>query len=282
MLKWVVRFLEQVLEQRRWLPRVILVLVIAIVLIGTPLYSTGKPSFFKRYPKLIPYYETWAKSTHAQVMCWQCHLVPGQLNNSLFRIRMIAEFYVSIVSNRTPNVLIKPPNEACTRCHYLERKASPSGDLKIPHLAHVKVLKLRCIYCHKWAVHFKNPEGKNTPRMVTCLKCHNGKKATNKCTACHKEKIYPVSHRAKNWLQIHSQKQKEINCKRCHGWVKKFCSTCHKSKPASHKGYWRTTHRLRVAQRRNCEACHQPSFCVRCHGEVPQLNISQAPKFVTQ
>jgi hypothetical protein len=109
--------------------------------------------------------------------------------------------------------------------------------------------------------------------MITCYKCHDGKKAPNACTACHTEKAVPEDHKAPDWLVIHSQKQKQdpLYCEKCHGWVKGYCTECHQRKPKSHAGKWRTTHRDRVASAgmQNCVQCHREDFCVRCHGIMP-------------
>lgn len=264
-----------------WIAPVVLVLLALAVATGIPGYVASRPWFFERYQTTQKYYASWVKSTHAEVGCEQCHIRPDLAVRALHRLRMIGEFYAgAIAPSRAPKVFGKPPSEACKRCHYTGRAASPSGDLKIPHRAHVDVLKLPCVRCHKWVVHFKNPEGKHSPRMQTCLVCHDGKQATRACSACHKRKSFPVSHRAKDWLVVHGERQNEVNCSECHGWVPDFCRVCHSQAPGSHAGKWRTTHGRRVAGNRNCEACHKARFCVKCHGELPRLNISRAKKFV--
>ena len=90
-----------------------------------------------------------------------------------------------------------PTNEACLACHNDLRTVSPKGDLQIPHRAHVTVLKMKCVECHNYLVHEKSPEGKHTPPMAGCLRCHDGDTAKNTCTACHTEKAAPASHRGR-------------------------------------------------------------------------------------
>lgn len=267
--------------RRRWLMPAGVVAALLLVTVVVPGYIASQPKFLERYPSTQKYYLTWSKSTHAEVTCQSCHVRPSQTSQALHDVRMLAEFYLSIVApGRSPQIFGTPPNESCQTCHYANRTASPSGDLKIPHRAHVIVLGLRCVRCHKYAVHFKNPEGTHSPRMATCLVCHDGKKAKNACSTCHKRKSFPVSHRSPDWLVVHPKMQSKINCKDCHGWVRKWCRQCHEQRPRSHTGRWRALHGFKVAAHRNCEACHAASFCVRCHGEMPALNRKHAPKFV--
>lgn len=260
---------ERLREHRRLLIPLALILLL-LLLIGAPLYITSLPSYYSNYKSIKPYYQTWRISTHAEVSCIRCHVSPEKRGATAFTARTIGEFYLRfILGPGKPPIANKPVNAACLQCHSGSRTASPSGDLLIPHRAHVDILKMDCIDCHGWVVHRKNPEGNHRPRMITCLKCHDGKRASNKCDDCHKKKSFPVSHRAQDWLVIHSEKTKKIDCKQCHGWVPNYCQSCHRSKPVSHAGRWRTFHRLRVEKHRNCEACHQAPFCVKCHGEVP-------------
>jgi hypothetical protein len=128
---------------------------------------------------------------------------------------------------------------------------------------------MKCVTCHNYVVHKKNPEGKHSPRMADCFRCHNGKKATDECNACHKKKSLPKNHRAAEWLVVHSEKKKEIDCAKCHGWVKDYCKDCHKRRPAAHAGQWRKLHAVKAAVNRNCSTCHKVEFCVKCHGENP-------------
>lgn len=266
---------------RPWLLVAGLCVVMVTLTILGPGYVASQPSFLERFVNTQTFVRTWRSSTHAEVTCQSCHVRPTVVSQLAHNTRMVAEFYLSIISvGRNPAIFGKPPNASCENCHEANRTVSPSGDLRIPHRAHVKVLKLRCIHCHGYVVHSTNPEGTHTPRMATCLVCHDGKQAKNACTACHKKKTFPVSHRSPKWLIVHPAQQKKINCKECHGWVSKWCRECHTRRPRSHTDKWRSAHKVKVAKRRNCEACHKPNFCVRCHGETPALNRRQAPKFV--
>ncbi len=264
--------IRDLLAKRVWLTAVTGVLIMLAIFVGLPYYITSQPIFYRGFAWTKSYHDVWKISTHAEIECVECHSKPESIELTTFYLQRGLEFYLRpFLQLSKPFSWKKPRNEACDVCHTSSRRASPSGDLLIPHKAHVKVLKMKCIDCHQYVVHKKNPEGKHTPRMITCLKCHNGKRADNQCKSCHKKKSYPVSHRDKSWLVVHSEKEKEKaeDCVKCHGWVKDYCKDCHVRKPVSHAGRWRTVHRDKIVDNRNCSTCHKDKFCVRCHGELP-------------
>jgi len=259
---------------RRTYKRLGIVAVALIVVAVIPGYFALRPSFLTHYPNLRTAHTTWSTSTHKDVVCQQCHVPPTVIAQTSYAARMLGQFYLSLVM---PSKLIatfdKPTNAACQDCHVTLVKAAPKGDLLIPHQAHVGVLKLECIQCHAYLVHEKSPEGKHTPPMAACLKCHDGVQAKNACVTCHTAKAAPESHKAADWVIVHPQKQAGADCAKCHGWTKDWCADCHSRRPPSHTADWRTKHAIAVKVRRNCEACHVASDCIRCHGDVPQLNF---------
>jgi len=275
------RRLEPVLARRRWLVRGAIAALALTFLVLLPGYLATQPKFLQRYAEMDTFYTSWTTSTHAEVSCQSCHIAPRVVPRAMYAVRMLGEFYASIVMpSRQPRLFTSPKNEPCTSCHQDTRTTSPAGDLKIPHRAHVRVLKLPCVHCHAFAVHKTNPEGKHTPRMATCLVCHDGRKARKDCPACHTKKDLPANHKSADWVVVHPLKQKEFDCKSCHGWTGRWCRRCHLERPRSHAVRWRSNHRFKVQRHRNCEACHDGPFCVRCHGEVPRLNLDPTLRLV--
>lgn len=261
-------------KRKRWL-RWGLVAFAVFVLVLVPGYIATRPAFLQRYKTLDPKYDSWATSVHAKTTCQQCHVPPGIVPQAAYSARMLGEFYLSLVMrNREPALFAKPTNAACERCHLDLRTVSPKGDLKIPHRAHVTVLKLDCIKCHNYLVHEKSPAGKNTPPMTGCLTCHNGKTAKNACATCHTNKAAPATHKAADWTIVHAEKAKGGDCAKCHKWSAHWCTTCHEMRPRSHTAKWRETHGVQVKKHRSCEACHTGAFCKKCHGEVPKDNLN--------
>ena len=235
-----------------------------------------------RYSYLAPQYSTLAKSKHKDVSCQSCHVRPDLLSQAGFDLRMAGAFYVSLVSPDAKLAAFdKPTTASCTVCHATLVTTSPKGDLKIPHRAHVDVLKVGCATCHQYLVHELSPEGKHTPTMAACLTCHDGKTAKSTCEACHTKKAAPANHDAADWLVVHAQKQGELDCKSCHAWKTDWCADCHSRRPPSHTATWRSAgHIQAVKTHRNCETCHAASFCITCHGDVPKLNFNPAVTLV--
>lgn len=257
------------------------VVLAVILLAGVPALITMRPAFFGRFDGLAEKYEPWSTSTHVEATCQDCHASPGVLSRTVFQTKMVGEFYVSLVSrSRVPGGFGAPTNAACQSCHDDLRSVSPKGDLRIPHRAHVTILKMRCTECHNFLVHEKSPEGKLAPSMSGCLRCHNGDVAKDNCTACHTEKSAPDSHRAADWSRTHAAAADDPECDSCHKWTENWCVDCHTKRPESHSANWRKLHGSAVKARRSCEACHEGPFCERCHGEVPQLNFDPALKLV--
>ena len=254
-------------------------LLAAVVFLVIPGYIASQPQFFQRYDTMSARSQALGKSAHSAASCQNCHVAPDFVSQAVYAARMPGEFYLSyLMPSRQPALFAAPTNEACASCHTDLRKISPSGDLNIPHRAHVTVLKLKCVQCHNYLVHEKNPQGTNKPTMAGCLKCHDGHTAKNSCSACHTEKALPANHRAADWVVVHPTKQKEIDCAKCHGWTKDWCAQCHTTRPRSHTKTWRTAHGAAVAKHRNCDVCHKPAFCIRCHGTFPKLNYDPTLK----
>ena len=255
-------------------------LIAVLLVVVLPGYIASRPAFFERYPTLAEKYEPWSTSTHVSAGCEGCHVQPGALTQTAYRAGMVGQFYLSLVSRSSaPKVFTKPTNEACLSCHYDLRSVSPKGDLLIPHKAHVNILKMKCVDCHNFLVHEKSPEGKHTPPMAGCLKCHDGDTAKNSCTACHTDKAPPETHKAPDWQIVHAEKAND-ECNECHKWTEKWCADCHAKRPQSHTRDWREKHGAQVKTHRSCEACHTGPFCEKCHGEVPKVNLNPALKVV--
>jgi hypothetical protein len=242
--------------------------VLLVVVVVLPVFSTLQPDYYRRYPDLGPRMDHWETSTHARISCGECHLDPGISGVVTFSAKAIPAFYSQLVQGPdTTNLLGTPTREACQKCHTSYRSVAPSGDLLIPHKAHVGILKMECTTCHKNLVHSLNRHGFNRPDMETCLTCHDGVAATDECVKCHTRKQTPASHTQKDWLQVHGAAAAEQDCAECHDWTPGYCAECHERKPASHVGNWKKNHAAPAKVRGDgCLVCHGgEEFCKTCH-----------------
>ncbi len=252
-----------------WFAFLGMVFIVALM-ISVPMYITTRNQYCSTCHAMEQFYGSWERSTHAYADCVSCHVAPGLVNDIGHVARSTRELYTNLISSPEHSTNFSlPTNQICFACHTEYRTISASGDLLIPHKQHVKLRSLSCVNCHRYLVHYKNPEGKNTPSMTICYKCHNGVQASKDCKACHTKKSYPDTHKAAEWFQVHGGLAKEQGkeCARCHGWTPKYCEECHQKRPPSHAGViWRTNHKDAGKIRESgCYVCHGKTFCKNCH-----------------
>lgn len=239
------------------------------VLLVLPVVSMLQPGYYERYPALGLRMEHWATSTHSKISCAECHVEPGAMGFLSFSARSVPAFYSQLLQgpDRT-NLMSAPSREACQKCHTSYRRVAPSGDLLIPHRAHVEVLGMECVACHEDLVHSVNRHGFNRPEMEMCLEqCHNGDTATDECIKCHTRKQTPATHTQPDWLEAHGDMAETQDCGQCHEWTPSYCTECHEKRPESHTGNWKTDHGPHAKVRGDgCLVCHGgQEFCDECH-----------------
>lgn len=245
------------------------VAVVVVLGIALAVFSTLQPDYYRRYPALAERMDNWEGSTHAKVSCGQCHIHPGVGGFLSFAVKAVPAFYAQLLQGPdSTNLLQAPERVACEKCHTTTRSVAPSGDLLIPHRAHVEVLGMECVTCHRDLVHSLNRRGFNRPEMELCLEqCHDGDKASNECADCHTRINVPESHGAADWLQTHGSAAALQECGSCHSWTPDFCAECHQKRPASHVGNWKAGHGPAALERgEGCTVCHGgEEFCAQCH-----------------
>jgi hypothetical protein len=257
-------------KRRRWIKIGLVAALIALfVIVALPAFSTLQPRYYERYPDLGTRMDNWHTSTHALVGCDECHVEPGFMGHATFAVQSIAPFYQQLIEGPSSTNLLGPPStEACRRCHTSYREVSSSGDLLIPHEAHVDVLEIECAFCHQDLVHTGSPDGRNTPTMEFCLEaCHDGEQASAECLDCHTRKQVPDDHLREDWLAVHADMVETVDCGECHAWSPDYCSECHSERPASHVGNWKKDHQYPALERGSsgCMTCHPETDCKECH-----------------
>jgi hypothetical protein len=257
------------MPRRRLLFVVVLVATAVVaVALALPVVSVLQPDYYRRYPALGARMDHWAVSTHSRFSCIECHVEPGIGGFLSFAAKAVPAFYSQLAHGPTDTNLLKAPGRAaCQQCHTRYRSVSAGGDLLIPHRAHVEVLKIDCVVCHKDLVHSLNRRGYNRPEMESCLTCHDGDKATEKCEKCHTRKQTPPTHAQTDWLEVHGKVAESKTCAVCHDWTPDYCAACHKQRPASHAGNWKKGHGAHAKVRGDgCKVCHGgEKFCKGCH-----------------
>jgi hypothetical protein len=259
------------------------VVILLLVFLGLPNLVTYQPAFCGQCHKEV--HSQWNTSTHAKFGCMECHVKSGFNNLMLSRIGLLQRVYLWInpaeVKEMKKNkekpigFVAPPPNEVCLPCHEARKRISPSGDIIIPHQSHIKIRKLDCVGCHENFVCSRIGKKKALVTMESCYRCHNGRRATTECTACHTEKGAPPSHREK-WKLTHGSEAivAKDECLACHSKPKDFCKNCHDSKPESHVAEFAVTHAATARlDRSSCLECHdEQATCAKCHGESGQAH----------
>lgn len=242
---------------------------VIVLAVAVPIFSTLQADYYRRYEALGLRMDHWATSTHSRISCGQCHIEPGAGGFVAFAAQSIPAFYQQLSNGPADtNLLGAPSREACQKCHTSFRSVAPSGDLLIPHRAHVEVLAMECTACHTDLVHSLNRHGFNKPEMEGCLaQCHDGDTATAECMDCHTRKQTPENHSAPDWLQVHGPAAESEDCGNCHDWTPGYCAECHEKRPASHAGNWKSDHAASAKVRGDgCIVCHGgQEFCNQCH-----------------
>lgn len=185
-------------EKRRW-PWVVGGLVALFIIAFIPFYYTNSAASCGKCHSMAPYYTSWQKSWHGKndTQCDQCHVRPGAFAYYTYRIGFYRELYAEVVGmNLAPWGATAPGESSCTRdnCHSINRLSSTSGDIKVNHTVHVKVVQKKynkaCSYCHAGASHAGiKGLGSQLPPRKQCFDCHKDKAAN--CDFCHTTKFKP-------------------------------------------------------------------------------------------
>ncbi|PKM80536.1 MAG: hypothetical protein CVU89_13375 [Firmicutes bacterium HGW-Firmicutes-14] len=268
--------------------------------------------------EMWPEIATWQTSVHAKVACTVCHTGynPSQNKSS----------HDSGAFQKPIRIKNPVSDDACNSCHAMEnRNETLLPDLIAPHKKHAAA-NVSCLECHRFTTHGNIGERKVTtrdqysdynkwnpqvaqqaapgvhrrPNMFVCINCHESRKVTTACAACHywEDRKSLPSHEDQQWLVVHGKngRQDIDNCAKCHydkesekfvtpstgdkiadfARANSYCYGCHLKRPPNHDAQWMPKHSKVAGERGllNCFACHdreQPrpnvtgTYCNTCH-----------------
>ncbi len=268
---------------------------------------TSHSSFCKSCHVMVPYYQSWTESKHANVECILCHFEPGidsQIRGKLEGLVQLVNYFSQSYKKRKPWAEISDKSCLRSTCHgdkKFEQYSIGFKGVSYSHKNHLGELRrgknLQCTSCHSQIVqgeHIKVSES-------TCFLCHF-KKSTlpntdrlKECTLCHKDThdIKSSSNQKYDHTALVSQ---NIECTTCHGSMAigegkvpmENCYSCHWEKK-QHEKYSDTelVHTLHVSKHRvECVRCHSPiehrkakkdellTACSSCHLNVHTAEIN--------
>ncbi|MEH7504206.1 NapC/NirT family cytochrome c [Neobacillus drentensis] len=261
------------------------------------LETTSSSKFCSSCHEMKPQYYTWKASSHSEVECDSCHIGPGADKYLKAKGNGIQELYKKqtdtyLAPIKMPNLI---PDEACESCHNMKsRDVTPSGDIIIPHSKH-KTEGIKCVQCHSGTAHgeisdrkvtYKSDYGKwdeklgtmlmsdkkfTSPQMDTCMECHEARKATLECKACHETSMVPKTHKTQTFKtgghgKIQPSELKK--CEQCHSYMSSEKYDLFKEDPSYTKFLKNETtnsNNVSVSQYAKTN-----TFCKKCHGKRPE------------
>ena len=181
----------------RWRMKLLLAGSFVAVATGGAVVVTGQPGFCNSCHIMNPYYDSWAKSGHAEVNCLDCHLQPGFKGYIRGKINGLAQAVDCAVGRVGTKASATVMDASCLRsdCHKMEELKEDKLDYKGVHFAHEKHvgkvvdgINISCGTCHS---HFEGDEhfGVNNDVCYTChfLKGAGGEErlVETGCLQCH-------------------------------------------------------------------------------------------------
>ncbi|HSR16021.1 MAG TPA: cytochrome c3 family protein [Gemmatimonadales bacterium] len=251
------------------------VLAVILMTVGTVgfIEYSAQPGFCKSCHNMVPYYDSWAESSHREVPCIQCHYAPGIKAEAMGKLQAANQ----VVKYVTGSYGIRPWAEiedaACLRsgCHS-ERKVEGTLDyngVAFEHAAHLGELRrgkqLRCTSCHSQIVQGEHVAV--TPS--TCTLCHFKDRPVGQplagCVGCHPSPPRVVS--TSGYEVDHARYvADQVSCISCHGEVtrgtgaaeRQRCFVCH-NEPERIGEFENTAlvHEVHITERKvECDQCH--------------------------
>ena len=236
--------------------------VFLLFIMPVVLTVSSNPRFCVACHSMNPEYQTWKRSSHAQISCYACHgsRSYGQLLFGKTFIDIQGPYkeltgrFEKPVNEHSHVSQESIPMERCERCHKNKnREFTFSTGIYIDHMAH-KRAGINCTVCHNRVVHkgaeqfepLKTWDAEfEYPDFLTmkqgCFRCHstnpesrdhetmakiqNGKVAPRACLTCHTGEFQlPVNHERPAWRSEHKRfaRQDVENCMSCHSETAKF------------------------------------------------------------
>jgi len=234
---------------------------------------TTRPQFCRSCHNMVPYYESWATSSHNNVSCVDCHYEPGLLETFEGKFKALSQLAKYVTATEGTKPWAEVSDYSCMRsgCHserLLEGEIQ-FGRIRFDHRHHLIGLergkKLRCTSCHSQIVQGSHV----TVTPTSCFLCHFKEskygKPLNDCNICHGPPADAID--LGGFVFKHSDYLKRgVKCASCHGDVtrgtgdvpRERCGSCHnKQAHLDRYGDVEFMHKNHVTDHSvNCLECH--------------------------
>lgn len=271
-----------------WLRVLVPVGILAVILmtlgtVGFIEYS-AQPGFCKNCHNMVPYYDSWATSSHNDVPCIACHYAPGIKAEAMGKLQAANQVVKYLTGSFGTRPWAEIDDAACLRsgCHS-ERRVEGAIDyngVSFDHAKHLGELRrgkqLRCTSCHSQIV-----QGDHlTVTPETCVLCHFKDRPVGQplggCIGCHPNP--PRVESASGYVVEHARYVADrVSCVSCHQEVttgdgaadRARCYICHNEPD-------------RIAVFDNPARVHQIHItdhkveCSQCHAEIQHRLVKEA------
>jgi len=272
----------------RWIKALVPVAILGTILlvlgtVGFIEYS-AQPGFCKGCHNMVPYYDSWATSSHNNVPCIACHYAPGIKAEAMGKLQAANQVVKYVTGSFGTRPWAEIEDAACLRsgCHS-ERRVEGTLDyngVSFDHAKHLGELRrgkqLRCTSCHSQIV-----QGDHlTVTPETCVLCHFKDRPVGQplggCIGCHPNP--PRVESTSGYVVEHARYvQDQISCVSCHQEVttgdgaadRARCYTCHNEPD-------------RIAVFDNPARVHQIHItdhkveCSQCHAAIEHRLVKEA------
>ena len=127
------------------------VLAILVVVIGgtdVAMHETSRPLFCLSCHEMGLPVATWRVSSHKEVPCAKCHIMPGTINMFRSKATALRQVYLHIKGPvESSAIRAHVPDRNCKACHPQTRNLIVYHDLQITHKAHWD-RGIECTFCH--------------------------------------------------------------------------------------------------------------------------------------
>ena len=199
--------------------------ILGLFFTATIIPLTSNPGFCGRTcHRLNPEFQTWQRSSHADVPCYACHSNPSILN--LLQDKLIEgpkHIFHTLTNNQENPINASSlysqqsvPTERCLRCHSVNnRNFTSTQGLNITSKMHVKHLNsgLACTTCHNRVTHLGAENYEPLRSLKPGFKYKNYITMREGCWRCHSK---DVKYRSVSTLKVVAGKQPPTGCSLCH------------------------------------------------------------------
>lgn len=224
--------------------------------------------------------ESWSRSAHNTVRCVECHQPVRAWYASPLKVldrgRLLARDIAAHVEGDYPAQIQSSassatpvPDEVCLQCHDPNRKATSGYRILIDHVEHAE-RNGSCVSCHVRTAHPIDERSNALSLMSQCFTCHgqpSQPKASAECGVCHPSgyELTPQSHEAAAWKRLHGEValSDPRQCEMCH--EKSFCTDCHGLQMPHPEGWAQGPQGHAQTAELNRDTCGQ------CHGNRPDM-----------